>query len=156
MCERKMSDIVVTMPLAFQYGDLKGLDAWISEGDAAGDPDTGCKYCFSVGGYKPTIRPGERVYIVHNKHLIGYASLVRLDTLEVQSFGKGSSHPPWGHWGLIRAGGAVAVTIAEEIPGFRGWRYRWWERNDERPFPDWKAVAVPQKFAAKKPEPKLF
>ena len=39
---------------------------------------------------------------------------------------------------LIWAGNAVAVTIDESIPGFRGWRYRWWDREAERPFPEWR------------------
>lgn len=124
-----MSDIVVTMPLNFKYGGLKGLAAWISEGDAAGDapgPNSGREYCFTVGSGRPDIVPGDRVYVVHNKHLIGYAPLVRLEC-----YGKWS-------WGLIRCGGAIAVTIDEEIPGTQGWRYRWWDRADERPFPEWR------------------
>jgi hypothetical protein len=31
-----MSDILVTLPLAFKYGDKCGLDAWVNEGDATG------------------------------------------------------------------------------------------------------------------------
>jgi hypothetical protein len=30
-----------------------------------------------------------------------------------------------------------ADPIGEPIRGFQGWRYRWWEREDERPFPEW-------------------
>ncbi len=123
-----MSDIVVTMPLNFKYGHLKGLAAWISEGDAAGDPDTGEEYGFSVGGPRPRIEIGERVYIVHNKHLIGYALLVELEPLNDSGT----------YWGLWRSGGAVAVTIEDEIPGFQGWRYRWWGREIEKAFPDWR------------------
>lgn len=43
-------------------------------------------------------------------------------------------------WGgaIVRKGGAVACTIDEPIPGFRGLRKRWWDRAIERPFPEWK------------------
>jgi len=121
----EMSDVVVTLPLAFRYGGMTGLEAWIAEGDAAGDPPSGEEYCFSVGGTRPDITKGERVYIVHARRLRGYAALTELERLGPQ------------YWGLWRAGAAVAVTIAEPIPGFRGWRYRWWERSVEVPFPVW-------------------
>ena len=39
---------------------------------------------------------------------------------------------------ICRRGGAVACTIDEPIPGFRGLRKRWWRIEDERPFPDWR------------------
>jgi hypothetical protein len=34
---------------------------------------------------------------------------------------------------FVRGGGAVACTIDEPIVGFRGWRNRWWNREDEKP-----------------------
>jgi hypothetical protein len=37
---------------------------------------------------------------------------------------------------LQRRGGAV--TLDEPIRGFRGWRYRWWSLESERPFPGWR------------------
>jgi hypothetical protein len=40
-------------------------------------------------------------------------------------------------YALVRHGDAVAVTIDEFVRGFRGWRYRWWNRDIETPFPDW-------------------
>jgi len=123
-----MPDIVVTLPLAFRYGGKKGLAAWIDEGDAAGDLATGEEYCFSVGGACPNIATGERVYVVHARRLRGYAPLTELERLGPQ------------YWGLWRAGGAVALTIPEAIPGFRGWRYRWWNRAIEVSFPDWKVA----------------
>lgn len=43
---------------------------------------------------------------------------------------------------LVRRAGAVAVTIPEPITGFRGWRYRWWPREAEVPFPDWRTQGV--------------
>ncbi len=115
-----MSDLVVTVPFKF------GLDYWISEGDAAGEPWSGSLWNFGVAGALPDIQRGERVYVVYNRKLRGYAPLVELLHQE---------RP--GYYYLVRGGGAVAVTIEEEIIGFRGWRRRWWDRMTERPFPDW-------------------
>ena len=36
----------------------------------------------------------------------------------------------------------TALTVGEPIRGFQGWRYRWWDRADERPFPDWQTAGV--------------
>lgn len=50
-------------------------------------------------------------------------------------------------YAIGRKGGAVAVTIEERIVGFRGWRERWWQREIERPFPEWQTAGVaPQWF----------
>tara|TARA_Y100000310_G_C20236853_1_gene602774 strand:- start:259 stop:612 length:354 start_codon:yes stop_codon:yes gene_type:complete len=114
-----MSDVVVTVPKRF------GLAEWIAEGDAAGEPWSGEMWDFYIGGARPSIQPGERVYVVYNGALRGYAPLIRLDWYGYRA---GS---------LIRGGGAVAVTVGQYIRGFRGWRYRWWNRASERPFPDW-------------------
>lgn len=112
-----MSDVVVTVPKRL-------WTEWLAEGDLPDAAATGREYAFWLGGPRPRIRPGERVYIVAHGHLRGWAPLTRIVTD--------------GSWfGLCRAGGAVACTIAAPIPGFRGWRYRWWDRADERPFPAW-------------------
>lgn len=42
------------------------------------------------------------------------------------------------HGAEERAHRAEAVTIAVPAPGFRGWRYRWWRREHEVPFPEWR------------------
>lgn len=34
----------------------------------------------------------------------------------------------------------MACTIPAPVTGFRGWRYRWWSRDDEIPFPDWRTT----------------
>ena len=112
-------DVVVTVPKSF------GLRQWIREGDAAGTPNTGQLWAFYCGGGKPDIQKGERVYIVCEGKLRGYAPLVRLDWVGSRG-------------AFIRGGNAVAVTITKTIQGFRGWRYRSWDYNDEVPFPDWK------------------
>jgi hypothetical protein len=77
----------------------------------------------------PEILPGERVYIVAHGKLRGYAPLVGMEaTCKLRP----------GRACLMREGGAVAVTIPEPIVGFMGWRYRFWERNIEVPFPSWR------------------
>ena len=130
-------DVVVTVPKNFTHPAApgkKGLAAWIAEGDAAGDPpddpDEPEFWEFTTYGPRPDIKPGERVYIVCEGRLRGYAPLVELE---------------YDGWRCIfvRQGGAVAVTIAESIVGFRGWRYRWWKREDERTFPEWRETAQP-------------
>lgn len=142
-----MSDVVVTVPKD------RWLD-WIAEGETPDDPTVECELCgrrLTLAEYEahrigegidwegprpewafylaslPNVRPGDRVYIVAHGRLRGYAPLVRVDTNGVGAAGA-----------LIRHGGAVAVTIAEPIRGFQGWRYRWWEYADEVPFPDWR------------------
>lgn len=115
-----MADIVVTVPKNLW------LD-WCAEGDAAGSDDSGTEWGFFCGGGVPAIRPGERVYVVSHGRLRGYAPLTRLQR-----------HP----LAFGRRGGAVAVTINTPIDGFRGWRYRWWNRADEVPFPAWRTTGV--------------
>lgn len=98
----------------------------MDEGDLPGDPPTGEEWGFytSAGGV-PDIQPGDRVYVVAHGKLRGYAPLTRYVR-------QGRTHV------FCREAGAVAVTIEEPIRGFRGWRYRWWEREVERPFPGWR------------------
>jgi hypothetical protein len=112
-------DVVVTVPLSF------GLDTWIAEGDPAGSPWSGESWHFYLGGPVPNITPGERVYVTYNRKLRGYAPLVRIERYQ------------GGRYALVRQGGAVACTIAKPIPGFRGFRYVWWSREDEQLFPTW-------------------
>lgn len=124
-----MEDIVVTVPLSF------GLDTWIAEGDPAGAPWSGEEWHFYLGTLKPNVKPGGRVYVTYNGILRGYAPLVRVDV----DYGSGADPIRLGHSGppryaLVRHGGAVAVTIDEPVPGFRGFKARWWKREDERPF----------------------
>ncbi len=129
-----MTDVVVTVPKSF------GLDAWIAEGDAAGEPWSGQEWGFYMGGHPPKIDPGERVYVVYNGKLRGYAPLIRLETYDPTFWDP--DDPLAGKtrksYVLVRGGGAVAVTIDREIRGFQGFRYRDWPYSDERPFPDWR------------------
>jgi len=113
-----MSDVVVTVPKGVWFD-------WIAEGDAVGEPPTGDEWGFFMGGVPPRIEPGERVYVVAHGRLRGYAPLERVARTE-----RG--------FALCRKAGAVAVTIPEPIPGFRGWRVRWWERDREVPFAAWR------------------
>lgn len=116
-----MSDVVVTVPKKF------GLENWIAEGDPAGESWSGEEWHFYLGGYPPRIAAGERVYVVYNDKLRGFSPLVRVEV-----------DRGWLRFALVRHGGAVAVTIEEPIKGFRGFRYRWWKREDEQPFPEWR------------------
>lgn len=125
-----MPDIVVTVPLNFSlpaFPNLRGLDTWCEEGDAAGEPESGKPWVFTTGGSCPSIEPGERVYVVCEDRLRGYAPLVWMEYRK-------------GVVALVRKGGAVAVTIPSKIVGFRGWRERWWSYSEEVPFPNWRTV----------------
>jgi hypothetical protein len=117
-----MSDLVVTCPKGF-------FVSWIAEDDAAGEPYTGEEWAWFMGGQRPDIGPGERLYVAAWGRLRGFAPVTRL-----ASHGKG--------WAICRRGDAVALTIAEPIKGFQGWRRRWWPRELEHPFPDWKTAGV--------------
>lgn len=120
-----MADVVVTVPKSYSYAGLKGLAAWIAEGDLPGQDWSGNDSHFYLGGNPPTeVKTGDRVYVVCEGKLRGYAPLVRIDHFQ-------------NIYGLVRRGDAVAVTIDEYIRGFPGFRYRWWDRAIERPFPDW-------------------
>jgi len=103
-----MVDLVGTCPKDF-------WEEWIAEGDAAGEPVSGEEWgWFTRHSYRSLIKPGERFYVVAHGRLRGYAPVTAI----------------WG--------GAVACTIEEPIPGFRGLRKRWWDRAAERPFENWK------------------
>ena len=114
-----MTDVVVTVPMA-QW------QAWVDEGDLPGEVAQYESH-FWIGN-RPTIAPGDRVYIVAHGRLRGYAPLVRVES---------SCELRPERLCLVRTGGAEAVTIPETIRGFQGYRYRWWRRSAEVPFPDW-------------------
>lgn len=128
-------DIVVTVPKTFTYSSApgkKGLAAWIAEGDPAGHPWSGTLWGFTCrGGGRPKIEPKERVYIVCENRLRGFAPLVYMiyesRTRAVE---------------FVRGGDAVALTIPKPIRGFQGWRYRWWDYTDEVPFLEWDGGAL--------------
>lgn len=114
-----MSDVVVTVPKYLWW-------EWLDEGDLPGEEARYSSH-FWVPAL-PEILAGERVYIVAHGRLRGFAPLV---TLELRCRLAPSRSC------LLREGGARAVTIDEYIRGFQGFRYRWWKREDEKPFPDW-------------------
>ena len=117
-----MADLVVTVPRQLWA-------AWIAEGDAAGEPESGMTWAFYVGRHSPPIEAGERLYIVAWNRLRGYAPVTGVVRAN-------RSHA------ICRRGGAVAVTIDPLLEGFRGWQRHWWSRDEERPFPEWRTAGV--------------
>lgn len=114
-----MSDLVGICPKNF-------WEEWLAEGDAAGDPYTGEEWAWFTRSR--TARRGfvgHRFYIVAHGKLRGWAPITRIQD-------SGNSFV------VCRRGDAVACTIDLPIPPFRGIRLRWWDRSQERPFPDWK------------------
>ena len=110
-----MADLVATCPKDF-------FEEWIAEGDAAGEPETGEEWgWYTNHSLIRSAKPGDRLYVVAHGKLRGYAIVTRTT-----------------HSAIIRKGNAVACTIDEPIPGFRGLRLRWWNRETEKPFPNWK------------------
>jgi len=123
-----MPDVIVTCPKA-------SWAAWLAEGDLPGEPTVYRSHFWIAKQPLPDIAVGERVYIVAHGRLRGYAPLVGIEqTCKLRP----------ERACLMREGGAVAVTIAEPIRGFMGWRYRWWKREDEFAFADWKTEGVPK------------
>lgn len=116
-----MSDCVVTVPQRL-------WQPWIAEGDLPGQ-EAEYESHFWIPRPIPTILPGERVYVVAFGALRGYAPLVRVERSCALNPGRAC---------LLREGGAVALSIPRSIVGFQGYRYRWWDRAEELPFPNWK------------------
>jgi hypothetical protein len=120
-----VSDPVGTCPKDF-------WEEWIAEGGCAGDnPSIGpfVEWGWNTGSLLArTIKPGERFYVVAYGKLRGWAPVVGVEPID------GEMHA----WEIIRRYGAVACTIPQPIPGFRGLRVRWWKREDEQPFENWK------------------
>ncbi|MGH6950842.1 MAG: hypothetical protein ACREH4_08215 [Vitreimonas sp.] len=120
-----MTDLVGTCPMTFWFD-------WIAEGDAAGDPYSGEEWgWYTQHSLIRAIQPGDRFYVVAHGRVRGYAPVTRV---HLSPDGKGGA--------IGRRGGAVAVTIEDHVPGFRGLRERWWPRDIERPFPEWKTAGV--------------
>jgi hypothetical protein len=120
-------DLVVTVPKDFWF-------EWIDEGDPAGKTlPSGIEWGFWLGSQRPPIEPGDRLYVVAWNMVRGFAPVTRVAQNN-------------GRWVICREGGAVACTVPElQVPGFRGWRKRWWEREREQPFEDWRYAGVPQR-----------
>jgi len=116
-----MSDLVGTCPKNF-------WEEWILEGDAAGDPESGQEWgWFTRDRQAGLMDPGDRFYVVAHGKLRGWAPVTGVYYAA-----------EYNQWQICRKGGAVACTIDQAIPGFRGLRRVWWKREDEKPFPDWK------------------
>src|SRR6267142_3794564 len=139
-----MSDLLGTCPKDF-------WEQWIAEGDAAGTSP--CNTCWGEGSVgqadegtlaacpdceewswytkhslAASIRPGDRFYVVAHGKLRGWAPVTRVGLVPVAGAG----------WEICRRGRATACTIPETIPGFRGLRVRWWKREQEIAFENWR------------------
>lgn len=115
-------DVVVTVPSRL-------WSEWLSEGDCAGESRReDVEYWFNAPTRPTDLHPGARVYVVSYGRVRGYAPLHRIDP---------DPDNPRGCL-FIRRGGAVAVTIPGRVQGFHGYRYRWWDRSIDVPFPDWR------------------
>lgn len=136
----KPRDIVVTVPMRL-------WPRWLAEGDLPGDPASeGGIWDFSMGTVLPNeAGAGSRVYVVSHGYLRGYAPMVRIE-----------AHHDAPGGSFVREGGAAACTLLEpvhdgwmpkRVPGFRGWRYRWWEIKDEAPFTNWMTFGLPERMA---------
>ena len=120
-----MVDLVGTCPKSFWL-------EWIAEGDAAGAPESGEEWeWWTQHSQISRIKPGNRFYIVAHGLLRGYAPVT---SVHLSPDGRGGA--------ICRRGGAVACSIDDPIPGFRGLRERWWPRADELAFPEWKTANV--------------
>jgi hypothetical protein len=114
-------DLVGTCPKSFWL-------EWIAEGDAAGDPETGEEWgWWTEHSLIAKIGPGDRFYVVAHGKLRGWSPVTRVHRPMMREAGA-----------ICRRGNGVACTIPESITGFRGLRVRWWPREIEVPFPDWR------------------
>lgn len=116
-------NLVVTVPKWF-------WPEWIGEGDAVGEAPTGTEWGFFMGGSRPPIGSGDRLYIVAHGLVRGYSPVTRRARDQ-------------NKWIICRESGAVAVTIEQTIKGFQGFRKVWWRPEDEKPFPDWMTRNIP-------------
>lgn len=125
-----MADLVGTCPKDF-------WEQWLEEG---GLPDEGgdtLRYHWYTSHHlAKSARRGDRFYIVAHGKLRGYAPIVEVESYERPDLP--ADMQPDFKFGIVRQSGAVACTIPTLIPGFRGLRLRWWKREEEIPFPDWK------------------
>lgn len=105
---------------------------WLNEGDCAGTEESGAEYTWWTRKLPlaRNLTPGDRLYVVCDGKLRGYAPITRV-IQEEDSMGRPI-------FGICRKGGAVACTIPESIPVQRSIKPRWWDRDHEIPFPGWK------------------
>lgn len=123
-----MPDLVGTCPKDF-------WEEWIKEGDAASTNGivypsiTGEEWSwYTKHPLARDINPGDRFYVVAYGKLRGWAPVTRIGIIDYHSYE------------ICRRGNAVACTIMEIIPGFRGLRIRWWNREEEIQFENWKEI----------------
>lgn len=121
-----MSDLVGTCPKDF-------WEDWLREGGLPGDRDTGpwTEWSWYTNhSLALQAKPGDRFYIVAHGKLRGYAPVFKLEVPPEDN--------PSVKYAIIRRLGAVACTVPFAIQGFRGLRVRWWKREQEQPFENWR------------------
>jgi hypothetical protein len=126
-----MPDLVGTCPKNF-------WEQWLAEGGLPGEAGDTLRYHWLTNHpLAKAARRGDRFYIVAHGKLRGYAPIVEVEYNEAPDSWV-SVAPADFRYSIVRQSGAVACTIPEPIKGFRGLRLRWWKREDEIPFPDWR------------------
>lgn len=156
-----MPDVVVTVPKQLWQtwlaeGDLAPPSPFGTSQDPRDQHPrlSGPEYAYSGRGHAPRISPGERVYIVAHTKLRGYAPLVRIEPpyaylragpwALIRRGGAVAITLPCTHSAAFAFPGKRSDEQCSaypdcspysphtaNIPGFRGYRYRWWRREDE-------------------------
>lgn len=117
-----MTDIVVTVPRD-KWAD------WLKqhgEGDQRGRRRNFHIYDKEQG--RPPASEGDDIYVVAHGRLRCLLMIERIV-------------PLMGGW-LVTASMVRPVTLAGYVPGFKGWRRRWWDTQHELPFDAWRTEAV--------------
>ena len=116
-------DLVGTCP-------MRRWRKWLAYGGFT--PESGKAYVWYTRSSLVTqMSPGDRFYVVAFGRLRGYAPVVKVLTLNGGWFGV--------MW-MRNPGNAVACTIDRSCIGFQGLARRWWPREDEKPFPEWRSL----------------
>lgn len=112
-----MTDIVVTVP----------RESWAAFVAARGDARRGTLIPFQFAEHPPA-SAGDTIYFAAHGRL-------RLKAQVESVF-------PWRGATGVLASLIAPVTICLAVPGFPGWRKRWWSAVDEQPFDAWRSAGM--------------